>query len=248
MEWNVEANGKPCRVTVALSPQGKRVVRANGRIVAPPQPSGDVDCIFDVENARFRLFGTETELHLEAIKEEPTSHLQWRAVVFITTGTLLFLISAAGALFISAVNLRFHAMAIQDVEAGVTMSEDAASLGLRILNFVRTAYIFEALVGAALIVGGSLLLRHTLWAPRFLEAMSWCAFGVPLLLMFIIDTMSHRLLNIAATPVAALKWLRDFHAASAVLIVILAIGAGALLSFLQRDKLIEALAAHGRQS
>ncbi|HEX9161921.1 MAG TPA: hypothetical protein VF980_09480 [Thermoanaerobaculia bacterium] len=261
-DWNVEVNRRPYRVTVTAAPNGKMMVRANGRIVAPPQPPGTLDCWFNIETDGFHLHGSAEQLRLDPVvvqvekdnepEREPApapdlpsaERVQWRVVTFMTVGVLLFLLSSCSAVFVTTVALRFSTMEIA-APAGTVFSDPAVENSHGILGAIRAGCILEAFVGVAAIAGAALLLRGHKLAPIVLEGVCWAIVGVAIIAVAAVDVLSHRQLVLAYQPQAALRWLSIVHFSGGMMLVLLGVASGWLISFLEPDALAAQLASRG---
>src|SRR5438128_3458341 len=105
-EWQVEIGGKPQRIAAERLPNGKIVVRANGRIVGPAQPLDKVDCRFALAGEQCCVWGAENSLQFEHFAVEPAPApmpakievpASRRLVAVVGLGALLFLVSSCFA-------------------------------------------------------------------------------------------------------------------------------------------------------
>ena len=254
-EWHLDVGGAAYDVTTAMLANGKIAVRANGRIVAPPQPADRVDCRFALGAAMFHLSGGGESLRLDPVIVVPVtppaapppptpapetpltetqilSYVQLRCVAFIVIGAVLLLVGGCGAVIVGGGITREQARQM-------SFDEQAASV-LTIVGTVRSGCALEAVVGVAMILGGlGLASRHQL-GPRLLHIASWASLGAGAYTIVAVDVLLHRHLR-SLDVESGRKMLAWFHWRSFVVLVLMAIAAGALIAFLDRRRLAAVL-------
>lgn len=249
MDWHLEVDGKPYHVTTERSPNGKIAVRANGRIVAPPQAAGAIDCRVQLGNAAFHLSGTEESMRLDPVIVIQTPSpappplaakhafhpLDLRAVVFLIIGVLLFLVSSCSYLG----TVKPHLEEAQRAE--VDQNPELQNL-FALHSAVRFALALAAWVGVAAIAGSAMLFRRMRSSLMILEIASWAVVGVPAFSFFIIDLLAHRQVGLVNDARGALAFARMLHTIEGTVLVLLGIAAGILSSFLSRRQMLNQFA------
>jgi hypothetical protein len=237
MNVRLEVGGKPYSVTTERLPNGRIAIRANGRIVAPPQPENAIDCRLVLGTTPFHVTGRADEFRVEpvivvpaAVPAQPqsaTDPIQLRAVVFIVLGSLT--VAAASCLLLGTAGSHLDEVGRAEIE------RDPAMRTIVLMNSaMRFAVILQACVGAAAIAGGAMLVRRMRAALVVLDVASWCVVGAPALCLLIIDILAHRQVDAMPDPASGVPFLRALHVGAFVALVILAVVAGVLSSFVDR--------------
>ena len=229
-EWNFEVGGKRVTISVVRAPNGKMIVRANGRIATPALAEGEQERSFTAEGAQFHLQRIGDSFQVEqVVGEEPepepgfvvhTSEAPQTASESEVVQRHLKIFGAAGVALLGACFL-----------LRLLMTSEIARL------VTKRAFTLEMLVGFALIGGAALLLLRVAWAPSALYFATWGIGAVALLGMIDVDLRAHRQIASAADPADALRFLGSVHWSGLILLVLAAGASGALLSQLNREGL-----------
>ena len=241
MNVRLEVGGKPYSVTTERLSNGRIAIRANGRIVAPPQPGNAIDCRIVLGTTPFHVSGTGDEFRVEPVIVVPaanpapvplpahaTDPIQLRAVVFIVLGSLTLV--AATCLLFGTAGSHLDQVGRAEIERDPVMRT-----AVLMNSAMRFAVILQACVGAAAIAGGAMLVRRMRSALVVLDVASWCVVGGPALCVLIIDILAHRQIDALPDPASGVPFLRALHVGAFVALVILGVVAGVLSSFVDRD-------------
>jgi hypothetical protein len=237
MNWHFDIDGKPYDVVAESLPNGKVAIRANGRIVAPPQSSERVDCRITLGTTVFRLLGSGDELRMEPVVVEAVlpppapppvqreDRIEFRAILFIVIGSVLFV--AGTCTFVGASASRLGLEQQIEVE-NRTEIENV----MKIHGAIRFGILLIAAIGGAAIAGGAMLYRRIQSAPMFLAVVCWAIAAGPALSLWIVDVLAHRQFALLADSTLAVRFLAGFHTIAVILIITFALFGGVLFSVL----------------
>jgi hypothetical protein len=238
MNVHLEVGGKPYSVTAERLPNGRIAIRANGRIVAPPQPENAIDCRIVLGATPFHVSGNGDELRVDPVIVVPaaspspppqtTDPIQLRAVVFIVLGSLT--VVAASCLLFGTAGSHLDQAGQAEIE-----SDPVMRTAVLMNSAMRFAVVLQACVGAAAIAGGAMLVRRMRSSLVVLDVASWCVVGAPALCLLVIDILAHRQIEALPDPGSGMPFLRALHVTAFVALVILGVIAGVLSSFVDRD-------------
>jgi hypothetical protein len=258
-EWTIQIDGRPCTITVADSPAGKRMIRADGRLVAPPQAGPSIDCTFNVGAVRLRLHGEGDALALETVApvevapieaaaietevvrrgdvEDVGALLSSRVRVFLGLGTFLFLVACICSLVTWVFSSGNVLLGIRTATMVAEPSRAVFRAQQEIWVRIAAGMIGEALIGAGLVLGAVLLKRRVAWAPQFIELVIWSVPAMFLLILMATDPLVHGQLRLPNEPPEMVLWYGTFHRISRWILIPACLVAGGLLHYLRRPAL-----------
>lgn len=261
-EWQVEVRGRAHRVTTHEAPNGKLIVRVDGRVAGPAMSTHEVEYVFVVDDEPYVLTREQGGLRIAPAEEgslpmfpsrerpERTSlsspefndKVLPRVIVFIIIGMLWLIVSAALGVAVTRAGRR--SVAQLEVIArgdGVIASQTWLRNAAYAVEMTGGAFRGQAFVGVLLALGGGLLLSRTRWAPILIEIALWCMLLTAMWSFLVLDVFVHEQTKLVYQQGAAVFAVARLHGWGFIGLGALALIVGGLLKVLDRPQLIEFL-------
>jgi hypothetical protein len=248
-QWQMPVAGRTVTFTAQDGPNGKLIIRANGRMVTQPLGPDEEVRRFPFDGQEFLIRRNAEGIDLEAVEPVPVEPIDFgsssgtldtppgvvlRGRIYFTIALLFFIGSLLSAVRISMMQERIRGAqnpVILNGEQPDTRGLDRAQAAGSLMVSALSWEAFLAFLG---MIGAGMLMRGFRWASPALETITWLMLIFVTFMLARVDRLIHVQMNAAFDPVPAALVIHNLHRNSVTWIVIFALITGGLLHLVGR--------------
>ncbi|HSP16298.1 MAG TPA: hypothetical protein VLV78_16240 [Thermoanaerobaculia bacterium] len=241
-QWQLPVAGREVTFIAEEGPNGKLVLRVNGRMVAQPLGPGETVRRFTFEGRQFLIRRTDEGAGLEDVTPPPLepiefgsttnlapSSIVWRGRIYFTVALLIFIGSLT-----SCMRIRSMQETVRRAQNPVILNgEQPDTRGLeRTLaagELMMSGLAWETFFAFFGMMGAGILMRGFRWASKGLEVVTWLMFLFVVFMTARVDRLVHTQMNAAYDPLPAAAVIHKLHVSSVTSMIFFGLIAGGML-------------------